>query len=464
MSQGLTTLTINLLRRDGGTQPRAGLRTDVVDGYAEALADGATFPPVIVFYDGTDHWLADGFHRAMAFEQAGRTEIPADIRQGTRRDAVLFSTGANATHGLPRTREDKWRAVETLLLDEEWGKWADREIGRKTGTHGTFVAKVRSALTAVNSSERTFTTKHGTVAIMNTAAIGVAPEEVERRIAEAKAKAERETAETARKLAELEAISKAGKEAASRREANLIEARDKVTQSLAKTQGDLAEALADKRRALADKQAAEERAAKEAERAAEEAWQEADEKYETRINQLAREASESKHLAEQRARELSAAVAQAQADAKKAADDMAEALVAQKLETRKKELAEIEDKYQRAKKNAEHAANAKERLEQDLKLTKDMIQKHEAEMERWASGEAEIATQVKIAADLSEALGRAMTELLMLEHGPQTAAAQKLQKAAQMSRQMAEALETFLSPRLSASASTVVSNEHHQRH
>lgn len=274
----------------------------------------------------------------------------------------------------------------------------------------------------------------------------------------------REATETVRKLAELEAISKERKEAASRREANLIEARDKATQSLAKTQGDLAEALADKRRALADKEAVEERAAKEAERAAKEAWQEADEKYETRINQLAREAFEAKQLAEQRARELSAAVAQVQADAKKAADDMAEALVAQKLETRKKELAEIEDKYQRAKKNAEHAANAKERLERDLKLTKDMIQKHEAEMERWASGEAEIATQVKIAADLSEALGRAMTELLMLEHGPQTAAAQKLQKAAQMSRQMAEAIESFLSPRLSANASTGVSNEHHQRH
>ena len=99
----------------------------------------------------------------MAFEQAGHTEIPADIRQGTRRDAVLFSTGANATHGLPRTREDKWRAVETLLLGEEWGKWADREIGRRTGTDHKFVAKVRAALTGDIPSERLFTTKHGTV-------------------------------------------------------------------------------------------------------------------------------------------------------------------------------------------------------------------------------------------------------------------------------------------------------------
>ena len=128
----------------------------------------------------------------MAFEQAGHTEIPADIRQGTRRDAVLFSTGANATHGLPRTREDKWRAVETLLLGEEWGKWADREIVRKTGTGHKFVARVRASLTGAGSSERLFTTKHGTVATMDTAAIGVAPEEVERRIVEAKAKAKAE--------------------------------------------------------------------------------------------------------------------------------------------------------------------------------------------------------------------------------------------------------------------------------
>ena len=36
---------------------------------------GAVFPPVIVFYDGTSYWLADGFHRVGATESLGRTAI-----------------------------------------------------------------------------------------------------------------------------------------------------------------------------------------------------------------------------------------------------------------------------------------------------------------------------------------------------------------------------------------------------
>jgi hypothetical protein len=32
---------------------------------------GAKFPPVVVFFDGTNHWLGDGFHRTCAAEVAG---------------------------------------------------------------------------------------------------------------------------------------------------------------------------------------------------------------------------------------------------------------------------------------------------------------------------------------------------------------------------------------------------------
>ena len=36
-----------------------------------------------VFYDGTDNWLSDGFHRLYAARNAGFDEIDADVRQGT---------------------------------------------------------------------------------------------------------------------------------------------------------------------------------------------------------------------------------------------------------------------------------------------------------------------------------------------------------------------------------------------
>lgn len=164
-------LHLDVIRRDGGTQPRAALDPATVETYAEAARAGAEFPPVIVFHDGTDHWLADGFHRVAAHEAAEFEEIAAEIRPGTRRDAVLFACGANATHGLRRTSEDKRRAVLLLLGDAEWGQWSDREIARRANVGHPLVAELRR-LTGSSSSERTFRTKHGTVATMDTAALG----------------------------------------------------------------------------------------------------------------------------------------------------------------------------------------------------------------------------------------------------------------------------------------------------
>lgn len=164
-------LCLDFIRRDGGTQPRASLDPATVEAYAEAARAGAAFPPVIVFYDGTDHWLADGFHRVAAHEAAEFEEVHAEIRPGTRRDAVLYACGANATHGLRRSNEDKRRAVLLLLEDAEWSQWSDREIARRAHVGHPLVAELRR-LTGSSSSERTYQTRHGGVATMDTAAIG----------------------------------------------------------------------------------------------------------------------------------------------------------------------------------------------------------------------------------------------------------------------------------------------------
>jgi len=166
-------LEIARLRLDGGTQPRAKLDERVISEYAEDMRNGATFPPVDVFYDGVDYWLADGFHRVNAAVKADQLEIDARVHQGTRRDAVLYSAGVNAEHGLRRTNEDKRRAVVTLLKDQEWRQWADREIARKCKVHHSFVSKLRSSLaTNASENERTYKSKHGTVTRMKTSRIG----------------------------------------------------------------------------------------------------------------------------------------------------------------------------------------------------------------------------------------------------------------------------------------------------
>jgi N6-adenosine-specific RNA methylase IME4 len=159
-------LPLGTIRVDGGTQSRASLYQNVVDDYAEAIQAGAVFPPIIVFYDGAEHWLADGFHRHAAFAKAGWTLIDVDVRQGTRRDAILYSVGANETHGLRRTAEDKRRAVLTLLEDVEWSAWSDREIARRCVVSHDTVGRLRS-ITGRSSSERAYKTKHGTKSTMD---------------------------------------------------------------------------------------------------------------------------------------------------------------------------------------------------------------------------------------------------------------------------------------------------------
>jgi hypothetical protein len=151
---GTQALEIALLRTDGGTQPRAALSETVAEEYADSGRAGVKLPPVVAFFDGESYWLADGFHRRWAHEKAGKETMPVDVRQGTLRDAILYSCKANATHGLRRNAADRERNVRTLLLDEEWGKCSDRWIAQECLVSHPFVAKVRKTLSGGNASTR----------------------------------------------------------------------------------------------------------------------------------------------------------------------------------------------------------------------------------------------------------------------------------------------------------------------
>lgn len=137
------TINITAIRIGGGTQSRAALDQDVVAEYAASLSDGVELPPIVTFFDGTDHWLADGFHRYFAYRKCDFAAIPADVRDGTQRDAILFSCGANAVHGLRRSNADKRKAVSTLLADEEWAKWSDSAIAKVCSVSDKTVAAHR---------------------------------------------------------------------------------------------------------------------------------------------------------------------------------------------------------------------------------------------------------------------------------------------------------------------------------
>jgi hypothetical protein len=160
MSDNSVMVPLARIPTDSAGQTRADLRPGVVKEYAAAMKEqaaegGMRFPPVILFGDGNDYWLADGFHRVLAAAQAGLTEIAAEVHPGTRRDALLFGIGANGEHGLPRSNADKKKAVASLLADEEWKQWNDRNIARHCRVSNAFVSRLRRKLSAYGGTQIT---------------------------------------------------------------------------------------------------------------------------------------------------------------------------------------------------------------------------------------------------------------------------------------------------------------------
>ncbi|ABW31548.1 hypothetical protein [Acaryochloris marina] len=168
----ITNLDLSEINLDEEVQPRKQTNQAVVQEYTGAMKLGAKFPPVTVFYDGAEYWLADGFHRVRAKESIGQPIICAEVWLGSRRDAILFSAGANTIHGFQRTNEDKRRVVERLLKDSEWNQWSDNAIAKKCGVSNTFVGKLRHQLSPTFNGWKSKTRRGIDGRVINTHKIG----------------------------------------------------------------------------------------------------------------------------------------------------------------------------------------------------------------------------------------------------------------------------------------------------
>ena len=167
-------LHYEMLRVDPEVQQRQALSEATIREYADLLKDGHDLGRIVVFEDtGNGYWLADGFHRVAAARQIGLEELPAVCYPGDQRAAILYACGANK-HGVGRKPEDKRHAVLSLIQDQEWGQWSDNAIAKHCGVTQPFVSKLRRSLKTVISETqlRTYTTRHGTTATMQTGRIG----------------------------------------------------------------------------------------------------------------------------------------------------------------------------------------------------------------------------------------------------------------------------------------------------
>jgi len=129
----------------GGTQTRLKTNDDAVESYAEEMVRGTVFPPIIVFFDGSTYWLADGFHRFLATKRNEGSAISAEVFPGGRTEALRHALGANATNGVYRTNGDKRHAVEIAL--EEWPELANPVIAGICKVSAELVRSCRHQLT-----------------------------------------------------------------------------------------------------------------------------------------------------------------------------------------------------------------------------------------------------------------------------------------------------------------------------
>jgi hypothetical protein len=153
-------LELAVVRIDGDTQARVGLDQAVVMEYSENMKDGAKFPTMVAFHDGSDYWLADGFHRYFA------------RKQGTKRDALFYSFGANGTRGLKLSAEDIRAIITRMLQDDEWSGWSDVAIAKHVGCSSMTVGRVRHSLEetgkVMEKMSKKYVDKHGKTKEMNT--------------------------------------------------------------------------------------------------------------------------------------------------------------------------------------------------------------------------------------------------------------------------------------------------------
>jgi len=167
--QDIKTIELKKIRLDGGTQPRAKISEEMVARLTEVLLNGGKMKEdPTVFFDGKEYWLADGFHRFHANKRAGYTEMKCNVLLGTKREAWIYSRGANSDHGMPRTSEEIRGSVISCLDDIELCDLSDRKIADICKCSPMTVGRVKKSLDLERPAK--VMTKNGKM--MDTANIG----------------------------------------------------------------------------------------------------------------------------------------------------------------------------------------------------------------------------------------------------------------------------------------------------
>lgn len=163
MSHHYNSVSLASIVIDERFQTRSAMDQGAIADYVDAIRQAGhwPFPPIKI----VSQFLVDGFHRIEAVRKVNAApDTPADLRKALQSIpcervpvdlsnnnipdlALRHALGANHTHGLRRSHEDKRRSVELAI--KQWSTESNRQIASLTGTTHPFVAKVRAELQVV---------------------------------------------------------------------------------------------------------------------------------------------------------------------------------------------------------------------------------------------------------------------------------------------------------------------------
>lgn len=110
-------LEIDTLLANSLVDPREHLDPERVAHYVEARD---ALPPVVVYRTAEGLLLVDGYHRVAAAQQRGATTIEAEIRHGSRQDALQYAAAKAAAERGTTTDE----ATEHIKR-HSGGRWGE---------------------------------------------------------------------------------------------------------------------------------------------------------------------------------------------------------------------------------------------------------------------------------------------------------------------------------------------------
>lgn len=125
-------------------QVRVRLDQHVVAEYAERMQDNELLPSIVVYDDGKTLFVADGLHRVAAARKMQFPDIEAEVRKGTRQEALWWSLTANKSHGLRLSRTDVRHAIHIAL--KEFPEKSLNSIAKQIGCSDATVKSVREEM------------------------------------------------------------------------------------------------------------------------------------------------------------------------------------------------------------------------------------------------------------------------------------------------------------------------------